>query len=335
MTNESRPEDFPFLETERLSRAAVLCHRNADADAYLSAYGISSLLRSLAPGCQVDIATPGGMTTLTQKLASRFPHPTVEDCPGGGYDLYVAVDVGDDELLQEWKEELSKADGVRVLVDHHPLRESRLYDRVIVDESATSAAEVVLSLFRAKGVVPDAATSQALLEAVLFDSSHLTIAGPGGLRAAVSLIDSGADLASAKKDLRSEPDYGEVLAKLKGAQRLKIYRADRWVVATSLVGSFQAHVARSLVYLGADLAVVAGESEGESRVSLRSTQRFLEATGVKLGTQVAEELARTLGGHGGGHATAASFSASVGEDEALAATLKKTEELLGELKKID
>ena len=335
MTNESDLKRFPFLETGRLGRAAVICHRNADADAYLSAYALSSLIRALAPGCEVDIVTPGGMTTLTTKLSSKFAHPTVESDVDRAYDLYVAVDVGDEELLNEWKEKLAKAGGLKVLVDHHPLRDGGLYDRVLVDESATSAAEVVFSLFDAKGVVPDSLTSQALLEAILFDSSHLAIASAAGLRAAVSLIDSGADLTSARRDLRSEPDYGEVIAKLKGAQRIEIYRAGRWVVAATRVGSFQAHVARSLVYLGADLAVVAGETEGETRVSLRSTQRFMDSTGVKVGTQVAEEMANRLGGHGGGHATAASFSTLVGEEEAMAATLKRASELLGELKKID
>ena len=335
MANESDLKAFPFLETERLSRAAVICHRNADADAYLSAYALSSLFRALAPDCEVEIVTPGGMTTLTTKLSSKFSHKIASGGTAKDYDVYVAVDVGDEELLNEWKERLAGAGGVKVLVDHHPLRSSGLYDRVLVDESATSAAEVVYSLFEAKGVKPDSMTSQALLEAILFDSSHLAIAGEGGLRAAVSLIGLGADLASARKDLRGEPDIGEVMAKLKGAQRIKIYRAGRWVVATSLVGSFQAHVARSLVYLGADLALVAGETEGETRVSLRATQRFMDLAGVKLGTQVAEEMAKRLGGHGGGHSTAASFSTSAGEDETMSATLKRVEELLSELKKID
>lgn len=334
MINETELKGFPFIEPERLGRAAVICHRNADADAYLSAFALSALIRAVAPGCEVEIITPGGMTTLTTKLASRFPHPTAEGDSGRDYDLFVAVDVGDEALLYEWKQKLAKAGGVKVLVDHHPFRDGGLYDRAVVDESATSAGEVVFSLFRAKGVKPDAMTSQALLEAILFDSSHLAIASPGGLRAAVSLIDSGADLASARKDLRSEPDYGEVLAKLKGAQRIKIRKAGRWVVVTTLVGSFQAHVARSLIYLGADLALVAGESDGETRVSMRSTQRFLEASGVKLGT-LADEMSKELGGHGGGHSTAASFSTSVDEEEALARTLKRAGSLLGELKQID
>jgi len=97
----------------------------------------------------------------------------------------------------------------------------------------------------------------------------------------------------------------------------------------SMIGSFQAHVARSLIYLGADVAVVGGESEGETRVSLRSTQRFSDATKVQLGTQVAEEVVKSLGGHGGGHATAASFSTDAGEDEAVVVCLRRLAELLG------
>jgi bifunctional oligoribonuclease and PAP phosphatase NrnA len=334
LTLDIKLSKFPFLEPKDLRTAAVVCHRNADADAYLSAYAVSKLIRELVPGCRVTVVTPGGMTTLTEKLSGRFPHATVE---GGDedYDLYVAVDVGDEELLNEWKEKMKSSGGVKVLVDHHPLRDRNAYDRVIVDETATSAAEVVFALFEELGVKMDGQTAQALLEAILFDSSHLAIASPSGLRAVVKLMDAGADLAVARRELRSEPDYGEVLAKLKGAQRLKIFKAGKWLVATSSVGSFQAHVARSLVYLGADLAVVGGESDGETRVSLRSTHRFLDGTGVKLGTQVADEMSKRLGGHGGGHSTAASFSTSVGEEEAMEATLKRAVELLGELRKID
>lgn len=335
MPSESDLEKFPFVEGGQLRKAVVICHRNADADSYLSAFALAHLIRKLAPGCDVGVATPGGITTLTAKLSAKFPHGGPGAGDDGSFDLYVAVDVGDEELLNEWKDRLKSAGGVKVLVDHHPLRESGLYDRVIVDESATSAAEVVCSIFRAKGVSPDAQTAQALLDAILFDSSHLAIASPGGLRAAVGLMDLGADLVSARRDLRSQPDYGEVLAKLKGAQRIEILKAGSWVVATSRVGSFQAHVARALLYLGADLAIVAGESDGETRVSMRATQRLMEAADLKLGTQIAEEMARRLGGHGGGHATAASFSTGAGEEETLEATKRRAGELLGEMKKLD
>ncbi|MDG6900349.1 MAG: DHH family phosphoesterase [Nitrososphaerota archaeon] len=327
-------EQFPFLDAAQLRSAAVVCHRNADADAYLSAFAISKLLGTISPDCRTVIVTPGGMTTLTQKLSARFPHQVVQTSEED-YDLYVAVDVGDEELLNEWKAKLQSSRGVKVLVDHHPLRDGTLYEHALVDDRATSAAEVVYAIFQGLGVRIDQLTAQALLEAVMFDSSHLAIASPSGLRTVVKLMDAGADVVLARKELRSEPDYGEVLAKLKGAQRLKIYKAGSWVAATSLVGSFQAHVARSLVYLGADIAIVGGEAEGETRVSLRSTQRFADSTGVQLGTQVAAEMSNRLGGHGGGHATAASFSTAASEEETVKDTLKRVGELLGEVRQLD
>jgi len=119
------------------------------------------------------------------------------------------------------------------------------------------------------------------------------------------------------------------MAKLKGAQRLKVHKLGDWVASTSTIGSFQAHVARALVYLGADVAVVGGESEGETRVSLRSNQRFSDVTKIQLGTQIAEEVVKRLGGHGGGHSTAASFSTNATEDEAIDNCVKRLAELLG------
>ena len=328
MTREEAPGSFPFVDPKNLRSAAVICHRNADADAYLSAYAISSLLRNLSPLCEVDVVTPEGMTTLTSRLAKKFPHKVVQESDGD-YDLYVAVDVGDVELLKDWKGKMEAGRGVRVLVDHHPYRDVGLYDHVIVDEQATSAAEVVFKLFSESEAKIDPTTAQALLEAIVFDSSHLAIAKSEGLRTVVKLLDMGADVTEAKRDLRAQPDYGEVMAKLKGAQRLKVYRAGDWIASTSMIGSFQAHVARSLISLGADVAIVGGESEGEARVSMRSTQKFSDATKVQLGTQVAEEVAKSLGGHGGGHATAASFSTAATEDEAVEGCLKRLTELLG------
>ena len=328
MSSDAKPRKFPFADPQTLKKAAVICHRNADADTYLSAYAVAALLETISHGCEVDIVVPDGMTTLTTKLSKKFGHRMVVD-GDEDYDIYLAVDVGDTELLKDWLGKLQKSRRLKVLIDHHPLRDGDLYDQLVVDEDATSAGEVVYGLFRELKIRPGVMTAQALLEAILFDSSHLAIVGEKGLRAVVDLIDVGADLQEARRDLRSEPDYGEVLAKLKGAQRVKIWKSGDWVLAVSRVGSFQAHVARSLVFLGADVAIVAGETDEETRVSLRSTQRFFDATRLHMGTQIAEKLGNAFGGHGGGHSTAASFSCSIGEDEAAERTLKAVSQLIG------
>jgi len=328
MTKAGKASKFPFVDARKLSRVAVVCHRNADADAYLSAFALSKLIRSMAPKCRVDIVTPEGMTSLTSKLSQSFPHRTVVE-GDSEYDLYVAVDVGDSELLRDWKAKMQGSKAVRVLVDHHPIRDVGLYDHIIVDENATSAAEVVFRLFKELNKKVDKKTAQAILDGIVFDSSHLGIAGEEALRDVVQLIDLGADIAEARSALRSEPDYGEVMAKLKGARRLKIYRLGTWVVGATLVGSFQAHVARSVLFLGADVSIVGGASDGETRVSLRASQRFFESTKVRLGVDVAEKVAAELGGHGGGHPTAASFECTAGEDDAVNGVVKKLAQLLG------
>lgn len=327
MTRRAPGRRFPFLDPRKVRRAAVVCHRNADADAYLSAFALSRLLRALAPRCKVDVVTPEGMTTLTTRLSRKFPSRTVTES-SEEYDLYVAVDVGDSELLKDWRGRMETSSAPKVLVDHHPLRDRSLYDHVIVDEKATSAAEVVYQLFRSLKVPVEKRTAQALLDGIMFDSAHLAIAGEGALRAVAHLLDRGASVSEARRALRSEPDYGEVLAKLKGAQRLRIYRLGNWVAATSLVGSFQAHVARSLLFLGADVAVVGGASDGVARVSLRANQRFFEATEVQLGVDVAEKVAAGLGGHGGGHATAASFECNGSEEDVVKQALMRVAALL-------
>lgn len=305
----------------------VICHRNADADSYLSAYAISKLLRRLAPKCKVEIAAPGGLATLTSKLAETFPHRLAVEGTAT-YDLYVAVDVGDAELLGEWRQEVEEAKVERILIDHHPLRTRHAYDHVIVDEDATSAAEVVYGLFASLGIRMDRLTAQALLEGIMFDSSHLAIASEGALRAVVELFGRGADLQLARRQLRSEPDYGEVMAKLKGARRMKLFKLGNWVAATTKVGSYQAHVARSLVFMGADFASVGGTTDGETRVSMRSSQRFFDQTKIHLGTDVAAKIAPALGGHGGGHGTAASFSCTQEEEVAISSALSRVAELL-------
>jgi len=292
----------------------VVCHRNADVDAYLSAFALSNLIRRISPKAVVDIATPGGMTLLTRRLARLFPHRVVEESRAR-YDLFVAVDVGQTELLGSWLEKVRESGAYAVLVDHHPMHRDSVYDRSIVDTNATSTAEVVHRIFKELGISIDQKTAQALLIALLFDSQHLAIAHADTLRAALDLVERGGRLEYARRVLRVEPEYGEVIAKLKGAKRLQIMRLGPWVVVTSRVGSFQAQVARSLITLGADVAVVAGRVDQETRASLRSSARFAQSTKIHLGTRVAGVVAEGGNGHGGGHPTAASLSSRLDEED--------------------
>lgn len=320
---------FPFLPQERIRRVGVVCHRHADPDAYMSAFAISSLMAKLAPSARVDIILPDGMSQLTRRLAEVFKHENLveADQDSGDYDLIVAVDIGHTELLKGWHGILQGSKAVKVLIDHHPFQDASLYDHTIVDASSSSASEIVATMFRDLGAEMEPRVAQALLLGIMFDSQHLLIAKEKTLREVVRLFDRGASIVEARLSLRSPPDYGEVIAKLKSAKRAKLYRVAGWVVVTSTVGSFQSNVARAFVSMGADVAIVSGETGGETRGSLRANQRFWEATKIHLGTDVAASIAKEAG-YGGGHPTAASFTCNLPEDKAAESALALLSALL-------
>ncbi|HEV2390633.1 MAG TPA: DHH family phosphoesterase, partial [Nitrososphaerales archaeon] len=281
----------------------------------MAAFAISRMMTKKAPAARVDVILPDGMSLLTRRLAESFRLENLVEGGGEGaaYDLLVAVDMGHTELLKDWLGKLNESSAMKVLIDHHPIQEGSPYDHMLVDTAASSASEIVATIFRELGVDMEAQAAQALLLGIMFDSQHLLIAKERTLREVVRLLDRGASIDDARMLLRSPPDYGEVIAKLKAAKRLKLYKVAGWVVVTTTVGSFQSNVARSLVSMGADVAIVTGETGGETRGSLRANQRFWETTKIHMGTDVAATMAEA--GFGGGHPTAASFTCSLPENE--------------------
>lgn len=323
-----RRDAFPFLDTSELRSIAIVCHRNADADAYLSAYAMAELLNRISPKVAIDIITPDGMGALAKRLREVFPHQTLEESERE-YDLFIAVDIGHVELLKDWLPRMTGSRAFKVLVDHHPVQKNSFYDRMVVDEKSSSTSEIVYHLFKELGITVEKNVAQAILIGIMADSQHLAIAGDETIRVCVQLADLGADIDEARRTLRSRPDYSEVIAKIKGTKRSNIFRLGDWVAVTSHVGSFQAQVARALIVLGADVAVVGGEVGGETRVSLRAGQRFYDLTGLRLGIDVAEVVAGK-DGYGGGHATAASFTSKLTEEEAVQGSLDILSRLLKE-----
>jgi nanoRNase/pAp phosphatase (c-di-AMP/oligoRNAs hydrolase) len=53
------------------------------------------------------------------------------------------------------------------------------------------------------------------------------------------------------------------------------------------------------------MGIVGGEKEGKLRISMRSSTRFNQETGIHLGRDIAKPLGEQVGGMGGGHATSA------------------------------
>jgi nanoRNase/pAp phosphatase (c-di-AMP/oligoRNAs hydrolase) len=108
---------------------------------------------------------------------------------------------------------------------------------------------------------------------------------------------------------------------LKAAQRMKWIQERKWIIATSLVGSFESGSARLLIVLGADVAIVAsGNKKGEIRLSTRASNRIV-SEGFNL-TTVLESVEDMNGGSGGGHPGAAGYNGK-GDTEAITEITKQ------------
>ena len=303
--------EFPFKKVENLRRVLIVTHRNADVDAYASAYGVAHILRRLNSKCVVAVAAPEGFSALAKLIHSQYPIEVVSSPQFEEQDMVIIVDTGHAQLLSNWVEQIKSLECSKVLIDHHPHSESveQLVDHLLIDVEATSTSEIVLSILEAKHMKIPQKVAEVLLLGLMTDTAGLSLADCRTLENAVKLCRCGASLAKARQMLRAKRDVSEKIARLKAAQRLRIYRLEDWIIAVTHVGSYQASAARALIDLGADVAVAMGEVDDEVRGSLRATQEFCEKSGVHLGVDVAEKVGSALQGSGGGHAGAASFTA--------------------------
>jgi nanoRNase/pAp phosphatase (c-di-AMP/oligoRNAs hydrolase) len=187
---------------------------------------------------------------------------------------------------------------------------------------------MILKMYKKLHITLTKAASQALFIGLLVETGHLTIATRDTFKSALELIEHGAEPEAAVAATRSTMEESERIARLKSAQRLRMERMGKWIIALSEVGSYHASAARALIALGAHMAVVAGKRNDELTLSFRSTKEFASETGFHLGRDLASPLGTKMGGMGGGHATAAGVSVSGEVNQAFKLALQLTRDFL-------
>jgi len=308
----------------KVKSVLVLGHQNADADAVCSAFAFMALARRINRRLRLDFSAPEGMSKLSKQIVTAIPLEVEEHPNFSEVDLIVTVDTNTLQQLGEFRKSVLESGRPIVMIDHHaPHPENaRTASMVLCDESSTSTCEVILDMYEKLRLKPDRLVSQALLVGLLVETGHLSIATRRTYKATCQLILAGADPEKAHSLTRMTMDESERIARVRSAQRMRLERVGRWLVASSEVGSYHASAARALVALGAHLAIVAGKRDDELTVSFRSTRDFLDGTNLHLGTDLAGPLGTRMGGMGGGHATAAGANVKGNVDEALKLALE-------------
>ncbi|MHA1485426.1 MAG: DHH family phosphoesterase, partial [Candidatus Thorarchaeota archaeon] len=187
----------------------------------------------------------------------------------------------------------------------------------VVRSDRYSACEIIAGLYDEVGLDIDSNTANLLLTGMLFDTRRFLYADEDTLIAATKLVHNGADYQACMSSLAIKPSRSERIARLKAAGRLQVHNIDNWIIVTSRIKAFEASACRGLIGLGADVAIVSGSpSNGEVRLSSRSTTEFYEKTGVNLGSDVMEPLGNLIEGKGGGHPNAAGANGRILGDKA-------------------
>ena len=311
--NEESERLFEFLsewvskrrQSKQRVQTVFFTHRQADPDALCAAAGLSLLMEKMLPTQpEIKIIAPQGASTLgtnvCNKLGIHF-ESVVSEAETKEADLLVAFDVGEPELLQPFLDSFDASAATKILVDHHgtsipdviggindasreaPSKNSNLrVNLAVVDKNATSTCELITRNFPIE--LFDKHVSEILLVGLLYDSQHLGLATAETLEAALKLVKTGAEIENAKNILRTRPDRSEIIARLKAAQRMKYVEVGKYLFLYTEVSSFQASVARTLLDIGGDVGIAYGLNEKETRISVRSTQRFFKETKIRSGS---------------------------------------------------
>lgn len=311
----------------------IATHRNADPDAVASSVAMYFTLEAM--GLRVKgIYLPEGMNAASKRVLAELnldlkqivrDRATCEDVGG-----LVVVDSSSTSQIGEAARCLEDRDVLLVLVDHHGRGD--LVERANLamwDPRSPSAAEMIVVAMKSSGLEVTKEVATLLLSGIVYDSRRFAHAVPRTFEAALHLLARyHADYEVALKAMHAQqPEFSERVARLKAAQRLKLYRAGDLLVAVTHVSAFEASAARSILELGADMAIVVSEGDG-GRVVVRAREDTVRRLGIHVGEDLLKTLGAKLGGSGGGHAAAGAASIGVDKETAILYAVTLIEELI-------
>lgn len=288
-------------------KICILCHQNADPDAICSAFALSGLLKRLIPEVKIQCFSDG-LSKISKKVVKNLKMNISTGYDLNECDLYFLVDTSNFEQLGALKDHVREVSEPIIIVDHHQCHPEgkKISSLYIHDDSVCSACEVVYNLYKKLNMIPRSLDAYALLIGITYDSRHFILGTPDTFESAKTLMRLGANYEEIIELLRSTSDYSERIARLKAAKRHKIHIIEGWIIVISRISAFESSVARSLLDLGADVALVASEKKKEKnvRISGRAKRGITQETGLNLG-KIFQKIGPLINGEGGPHQNAA------------------------------
>jgi nanoRNase/pAp phosphatase (c-di-AMP/oligoRNAs hydrolase) len=199
-------------------------------------------------------------------------------------------------LLEGCEDLLGGTDNIAV-IDHHAT--TAFAPVVAYRRCTTSNAELVWEVL---GKPRDALIRKALIAGIVTDTGHLRYATGETFATLSEMVDDEINFQDIYTMFREEVSYSQKVALFKALQRMRVVRAGPYIVVKTSIGSFESFIARTILNLGADVAIIVNEKRGQ-RIVGRAGTRAVER-GVDL-SAIMHEVGLEFDGDGGGHPPAA------------------------------
>ncbi len=280
----------------------ILTHTNADLDAAGAAVGISRILSTY--GVKSYIVYPEGPSKPVKQLLSLLGISYELPEPRQSIHSIIIVDTANPVQLGEYARYLEE-DLFTILIDHH--KEGNLKDKVslsLVESRAGSTSEIISVISDILSIPLDKPSATLLHAGIISDTRRIRNPGIFTFWALEYLSYYNIEYDIFQDTSGEIQELSERVALLKAASRINYNRICQDIlIAITHIGSYESSVARKLVDLGADIAIVAKDTREGVRVSIRVSRHAIDngLTADKIALYIAEKY----GGEGGGHEAAA------------------------------
>ena len=224
----------------------LLIHHHADVDAVASAIALQTVFE------EAVICAPDKVSSHGQKIAEFNDIEIVMEAPKEWEGTVIALDSPNPEHCSP----VPKTEQM-IVIDHHTKIEGWPEGTEIIHQpNKTSTAEIIIKIIDELGFKINKKCANVLLAAIYTDTGQFRHANNETFNSASILCENGAEPQEVINLLDSERPMIQKVTFLKAAQNMKWIQHGKWIIATSIVGSFESGSARHMIVLGADVAIV-------------------------------------------------------------------------------
>lgn len=313
-------------QTKKNSRILVLTHAGADVDALASA---AALLYALNSKYKIEIGVPDHTNIYGRALAKNLKIPfTISPRNLADFDALILVDFNSYKMLGSMEQSVREFNKTVLLIDHHSKNTEKITPLAIIRPQAVATAEIIFDLFKENKIKITPKIAELIAAAIITDSAGFMVADSETFEIMAETMRIAKKPFSEIASLyQIEEDISEKIAKLKAAKRVRIFKMNDSIIATTSVGCFEADAASALQRLGADVAFAGDVDNNKLKISARASANFARKNSFSLARDVFEPLEQFFDGTGGGHPGAAAFN---GKAESIEPVLQKCLELMQE-----